>query len=313
MKKFALILSIFLTGLAGLTGLAQAQVASTDLLPGTVSIFYPNLLGINTVNFTADNPAALRSVEGSVVGAGILTGTLTDNIANTSLSYEATYFGFRYDENYFNLAADTIRMKDTAGLGIVDESDTDVQFVFTPVFRLGFGVGMSDFDDGTQKIDRLTYGVALNYPVILRWGAAMFHDDMDIAGVAAERDGVMYGITFRRDREWNWHLSYDVIVVGETIIAGVGAGNETTISKATFQINTFPLMLGVSTFDVDVTGSTGDISGTIIDVGWVPEAGFLGKGGLSITARSVKLTDIDPAGPTDDLNENTSVTVAWLF
>jgi hypothetical protein len=287
--------------------LAQAQVATTDLLPGTASIPHPNAVGISTLTFTPDNPAALGFAQSSAVGVGMMNGTLTDNLANTSQDYEATYLGVRFVSDIFSLAADTVNMKDPDGLGIVEEKDTDVQLAVKLGDALSIGGGMSDLADGNNTIERLTLGVSFNLAEVFYLGAAVFQDDMDFAGTIAEREGTMYGLAYRSDGDWKWYLAYDVFKLGEIFISGVGIGNETNISKATFQVNAGNLFLGAATFEVDFPGNTGEVSGTIIDVGWVPEEG------LSITARLLELTDVDPAGPSDDLNENTSVTVAWLF
>jgi hypothetical protein len=303
-------ITILLLGAAFLPAILLAQVATTDLAPGTARFIHPNALGLNSVTFTPDNPAALAWGKASMVGGGLIQGTFSDNTVPSTQDFDGQYLGFRWVGEFISLAAETHDVEDSDGINAINDESTNIHAAIRLGDFLALGVATEEMKNlsNNVEVDRLTAGVSLAFNEMFYVGAALVQEEEKINVPNLEREGTMIGVAFRSDGDWQWYGAYEVIDLDDFTVLGVTAGGGVKMNTTTLQVNIGNLLLGAAIYNVFPQGTTDDISGKILDIGWAPEEG------LNITARMLDIESADPVtGFVYEESEMQSVTVAWLF
>ena len=303
-------ITILLLFTAFIPAALQAQVATTDLAPGTMRFIHPNAWGLNSASFTPDNPAALAWGKASLVGGGVVQGTFYDFQVATSEDFDGEYLGFRWVGEFISVAAETHSVKGNDTLNPLKDESTNVHAAFNLGGVLALGVAAEEmFNQGSDiKVERFTAGASLSLNEMFFVGAALMQEKETSSGFDLEREGTMFGVAFRIDGDMQWYGAYDVIDLEDFTYQGVSQFGAIKQDTTTLQVNISNLLLGVGVFNVYPEGATDDVAGDFVEIGWAPEDG------LSITVRSLTTKVTDQAAGTDlEKSEMQSLTVAWLF
>jgi hypothetical protein len=259
--------------------IAQAQVAAPELVPAAPRHFAPSLLSFNGATVTPDNPAALQWSAPSAAAFGLFNHTSETPPAAPN-DFSGWFVGYRGISDRFSFGLEhTAASADT---GTFDESATSAQVSMQVLEGLAIGAGLdrSEWDNGTtnRQEEENTFGFSVNLAKQFYLGYAIGRDKYeDNTASTGSRDTTLYGIAFRTEGSWRWHLAYDVLDKDHyTNITSLGF-DATTI---TVQVGVGNWVFGAQAVAFAYKGSPNDLSTTVIDVGWVPE-----KAGLSLTAR----------------------------
>jgi hypothetical protein len=309
MKRAAL--TALLVLLAGLLGTAQAQVATTDLVPAAPTFIHPNALGANTANITPDNPAALAWGTPSRIAAGMIKGTDDNHAAATSRDYKGDFYGVRLVGSTVGLAAEQTAVKDDSSLnlGTLDKSnDVQVSLNIGNWLALGVGGGKTTSDATLTDMSRKELGASVRMGDVWYLGLAAYKDTDSPAGLGTsyDRTGTLAGIALRTEGAWHWYLAYDHIKLDNFDFLGGPQGGIKN-DRFTVQLLAGPLLLGASSAKITPlgTGTQPDVKHRAVDVGWAPMTG------LTVSARlqSTRLT----GNGNDETLDTKSVALAWLW
>lgn len=314
MKKFALILSLFLTGLAGL---AQAQVAAPSLLP-----VVPTL---TTLGFVSDNPAVMIWRMPSRVGGGQFKVNYksytsgTDTLVSES-DYSGNFLGGRLEGETFAIAFEY------GSLGLDIGGGTTVEVTQTGLggamaFGDMFSVGLSDRQVGTKitfagttlSLDNeaQVLGAAFKLGEIFYLGLAVGNSaSASSVGNSLTTGITKYGAGILTEGDTQWHLEYYVLK-SEYAKSGTLTSFKTVSSTLVAEVNFGGLVLGIhsgssdSTDEGVVPATTDTTDFTRAGIAWMPGEGF----GV---AYNVGVTEVDD-GATRVEAEETAISVYWMF
>jgi hypothetical protein len=273
---------------------AQAQVAAPELTPVAFHNFLVGLLGHSGATITPDNPAALQWSDGSLVGAGEF-----NQSTSNGQTFRGKFVGFRGVGDRLGIAADVTRADQTdAPVGKEYTNTTQLSLRLVGGLALGIGFDKGTAEAPTQTLAGKTFGFSADLGKNFYVGAAAGRET-EGGTASGDRSKRMYGIAWRPQGAWRWHLALDHVATGETGALLPGFKTDT----ATVQAAVGAWLLGVSQSRMEWPAF--GISGTIhtYDLGWVPE-----KGGLAVTLRRIA-TDTN-TGVTVALN---SLAVSYLF
>ncbi|MEE8433338.1 MAG: hypothetical protein V3S64_00990, partial [bacterium] len=99
----------------GVPGVAQAQVATSDLSPGQSFYIVTDTAGINNTSFTPHNPAAIQWAGVSKIGIGKIDGASdhTDPSGSYTISHEGGFAGVLFAGESAAFSAAKISVEDT--------------------------------------------------------------------------------------------------------------------------------------------------------------------------------------------------------
>ena len=224
----------------------QAQVATTDLVPGASRFVHPNAFGFNSASYTPDNPAALTWDEVSRVGGGVINGTFKDKIAGTSYDYDGKFLGFRIVGDTFNVAGELQDVSDDQGEIFFTDETTNFQLSIKVSDAFSLGVGSDSSSNGNNDLDRLSLGASFKLGDALYFGAALMDEDYNLGGVSATREGTQLGVAYRSEGDSGVYIAYDILEFDEYVVAGVGQADDIKFATATLQGQFGNLMAGAS-------------------------------------------------------------------
>lgn len=314
MKKFVLLLSIFLTGLAGL---AQAQVAAPSLLP-----VVPTL---TTLGFVSDNPAVMIWGLPSRVGGGQFNLKFnsytsgTDTLVSES-EYSGNFLGGRVGGETFAIALEYGSLDLDVGGGVTVEV-TQTGLGGAMAFGDLLSVGLSDRQVGTKftfagitlslDTEEQVLGAAFKLGEIFYLGLAVGNSASTSSVGNSLTTGVRkYGAGLLTEGDTQWHLEY-YVVKSEYAKSGTLISFKTVSSTLVAEVNFGGLVLGIhsgssdSTDEGVVPATTDTTDFTRAGIAWMPEEGF----GV---AYNMGVTEVDD-GATRVEAEETAISVYWMF
>jgi hypothetical protein len=300
--------------LAGLLGTAQAQVATTDLVPAAPTFIHLQASGLNTANITPDNPAALAWGTPSRVAAGMLDGTDDDKTLPPPVDFKGTFYGARFVGSTFGFAAEQLEVKGKVGNVPMDKAN-DVQLSLNLGNKLALGIGAGHFKSpatGPAPTDasRKELGASLRLGDMWYVGLAGYQDENTLPASAGsfKRNGMLAGVALRTEGAWKWYLAADYIKLKGFDYGVFGASPDFKETRFTAQVLANWLLLGASTTKVGLSGGGGgnpDVKNTAVDIGFAPMQN------LTVTARAQR-TRIT-GGTNNETVDTKSVALAWLW
>lgn len=288
-------------------GTAQAQVATTDLVPAAPTFLGSNGLGLNGASITPDNPAAVAWGNPSRVAAGYIKGT--DDVPPFSNDFSGEYYGARLVGETFGFAAEQTKVKDDSSfnLGTLDKTnDVQLSLNLGKSLALGIGAGKTTSDAAGVDMKRTEAGASLRLNDVWYLGLGAYQDKATPGGSTSEykRNGMLAGVALRTEGNWHWYLAYDYIKLNNFDIAGSSVGGY-NMGRFTVQLAAGPLVVGAASARTndESTGATNDWKTTTVDLGYAPMKGFT----VSARSQSTKGTTSSEKVTTN------SVSVAYLF
>jgi hypothetical protein len=315
-KRLGCLLAVMV--LCGVT--ASAQVAVTDLLPGTISFTDPMALGLNQATYTPDNPAALQWGTASLIGAGGLKSKIGSGQPGPSPQYMGNFAGARWIGQDAAAALDYHGVNDDKDAPRLDYTEGNGQLAFRVLSFLSFGVGVgkvsAEDDSALQEVTSQLAGVSLNLGDWFYVGYAGGKDELavfpKVAGapfnsLRVNRDVNLYGVAIRTSGTVRFYLEASggnrKNFASPLLPAQDQGGVET--STGAVQLAVWNIVVGFADTTYRLKDQQdSDIERRTYDLGWVREHG------IALTARLIELSErrFDPA--TGQKPEVTSRTVA---
>ncbi|HKI98381.1 MAG TPA: hypothetical protein VKB51_07905 [bacterium] len=298
--------------LAGLVGTAQAQVATTDLVPAAPGFFHYQAIGINGATLTPENPAALAWGGPSRVAAGLIKGTIKDNLGVLpDRNTKGNFVGARLVGQTFGIAAEQMSVKDDSSfnLGTYDKTN-DIQLSLNVGNWLGLGVGSGKTSSDALGLDlsRKEFGASVRVNEVWYFGLGAVKDTLTPSGspTSFDRNGVQAGVALRTEGDIKWYVGLDYVKLNTFPAPFSGMGFKGT--RLSVQMLAHSFLIGAASAKLDVldTPNPPDVSSHTFDIGYAPMQG------LSVTAR-VQSTNVKDNAPTDESVDTTSVAVAYQF
>jgi hypothetical protein len=309
MKRFALIAALLA---AVAVGSARAQVATTDLVPGTSRFFHTFTSDVNSGNIAPDNPAALAWGGPSRVAA-VLTRVADTAVGPITYDFTGKLVGGRIVGSTFGFAYELQEFKEQAGAADLDDRNSEAQLSLKLGDWLGLGLGVSKPGLTStalaidRQVDRKEFGLSARLGESLYLGLARYQDTESYLGTF-KRNGNLYGIALRTKGPTQWYLAVDVLDL--PAFPGSTYGAEYKVTTLTAQMRSGSFLAGVATSKGDAVIAyplfpSDSVKSTHLDLGWAPMAG------LALTARISKVTVAGAA--LDEKVDSKSLAVAWQF
>lgn len=303
MKRLACIAALLLVWSLGT---AQAQVATTDLVPAAPNYLNHNLFGFNSASLTPENPAALAWGNPSRVAAGYIKG---NHDVPPSAKFSGEYAGARLVGKTFGLGLETSKVKDDSSNndGTLDQS-SNVQLSLN-LGSVALGLGSGKIKNNPDNVDakRTEAGASLRLNEVWYFGLGAYQDKDTPSGTNTtyKRNGTVAGVALRTQGQWHWYLAYDYIKLNNFSISGTDTGGFNT-NRFTVQLAAGNWVLGAaSAKEADKSaGATHDWKTTTLDFGYAPMKG------VAVSARSQ--TTKATGSSTEKITTN-SLSVAYLF
>ena len=295
---------------------AGAQVAVPNLSPFSATLLSPvlNGNGINGVDTTPDNPAALGWGEGSKVTLGFADGDTTDNITGTETESVGGYFlGGRWHGEALAVAFDRFEIDES--IASVTETTGNLQVAYVVDGLLSVGIGWENShreNSGGNTFDtkNLSIGLSLKFAEMYYVGLALGSSDYETsAGQTAERDTTMFGAGFRVEGDWSWYGEYYVLNLDEfQNSAGATVKDGTSLTVLAVQTVWQDVLLGFASKDLEFSTQTNlDITWTQIDLGYIPSE----KWTVSLRWDSISITNA--AGTVDQSQDKYTLAAGYQF
>jgi len=274
---------------------AQAQVATTDLLPSAPRYLASFLPLFNGASVTPDNPAALQWGGPS----RIVAGTMRLSEGAPASDYSGQYLGGRAVGERWAAA-----LEHTSTSGPGNEETTTSVSLSTALGPLAIGYGYEGYEEklASDQFTEHTLGgswrIGDSFYVGFGLGSSDYSDSTGTT--TADRSTSMYGLALRTEGDTRWYFAYDV-VDKDDFTNGVDFGF--VASKASLQVGFGSFVVGVSSLNLDIKVNTNELNATYFDLGWVPE-----KMGWTI---ALQVYDAEITGGSPEKGSN--VTVGYLF
>lgn len=261
-----------------IAGVAQAQVAVTELVPAAPRFYFSGGLGFTNATVTPDNPAAITWGEPARFAAGrIDLKTKNPAVPGSEANFSGYYAGYRGVTDTFAFGLEHVTTSQDSG-GFQDEKLTNGHLAFQALDGLSLGAALEkgEVNNGTvtTKLDSTVLGLSVSLKEKFYIGYAIIDDSYsDSTGVDDSRDGNMIGLALRLEGGWNWLLAYDKIDRAD--FTGGGPGNGYDATTFTVQAQASEWTFGIQ--DVTVKGKgagSGSFDALVYDLAWAPEQGI---------------------------------------
>ena len=290
-------------------GVAQAQIAAPELIPGTADIVIGSPGANADPSFAPLNPATMSWAKGSVFALGETKVERDQKVpVNQKETYSGSYGGFRWTGDKLAIGLETLNLSS-------DKTNVDLSLKTTggavsgklaEWFSLGAGLNNSEAKSGstTDTTRRLIFGGSAKIGDVFFAGVGTGRDSLDHKSPGGDfsddRSVTQYGLGLYTGAGGGggggtrWHLEYNVEELDDyTDPSGASFGGFTRTSGVV-EVNWKNILLSYKSYSSSAKTGNGKLDGTAIEAGWAPDKGFVVSGRLqtnSEKAGSVKIAD----------------------
>jgi hypothetical protein len=301
-------------------GVAQAQIAAPELIPGTADIVIGNPGFAADPSFAPLNPAVMSWNKGSVFGLGQTKVERDQKSPAQKESYSGSYGGFRWTGDKLAIGLETLNLSS-------DKNNVDLSFKTTggavsgkPAdwVSLGAGIDNSEAKSGstTDTTNRLVFGGTAKIGDVFFAGLGMGRDKLDHkssgGNFSDDRSVTEYGLGLYTGAGGGggggtkWHLEYNVEELDDYTGGNGAKFGGFTRTAGVIELNWNSILLSYKSYSNSAKTGDGKLDGYAIEAGWAPNKGFVVTGRLQ--------TNSEKAGSTVISDSNSmSVNVGYQF
>ena len=312
MRPFLLLLTACLLQLSAFP--LHAQVAAPGFEPGLPSLVPMELLGLSTVTFTPDNPAALLWSGASQAGGGSLRATDAASSSGPKRRFKGEFAGLRLVGNNMAIAWEDLTATENAPAPLHQERVSSFQFSARISDDISWGIGRdkSFSDDGTlmRSNDGLVLGASARLFGLVFLGIALGNEAVkeESPGLPPknfDRELRQFGAALRHMGDYNIYAAVERIEKDD-FPSSPDRDERLALNRVVLQTMAWDILLGISVSSI-LHQDRAKFTLTHVDLGYRPWEW------LSLAIRVSSFKPDQATQPPTDQRDTLSIVAVYQF